>query len=137
MSAFRKSRSEQPATKIVKTMFDCLRGLADLNSTLRSSADSKKKTFSPDVEMMVALGDMIKDWEIEAEDLEGRNGYYAELLTDKKSLSQIVVLYTRRNKKGLFPVLYLPVPFEGQASAVLEEALSTLNADQPATRDAA
>ena len=52
-----------------------------------------------------------------------RDGYVAQLWSDKCTCNKVVVILKQNCKKGCFPVIYLPVPVEAGVEAVLSDAL--------------
>ena len=57
----------------IETFFRALYGLAELQSTRKNSATSDPKECSAFISLMTELGKLVKDWDIEAEDLLERN----------------------------------------------------------------
>lgn len=109
----------------VAQLFRCLSDLVALRSVRSGescSIESEKK-YSHGVERLMELCDHIKGWDIDPQDLYERDGYVAQLWSDKCTCNKVVVILKQNCKKGCFPVLYLPVPVEEGVEAVLSVAL--------------
>jgi len=120
-----KVSSEKTLKDSVAELFRCLYDLAALQSVRSgegSTVESEKK-YSPGVERLLELCNHIKGWEIDSQDLYERDGYVAQLWSDKCTCNRVVVILKQNCKKGCFPVLYLPVPVEAGVEAVLSDAL--------------
>ena len=120
-----KVSSEKTLKDSVAELFRCLYDLAALHSVRSgegSTVESEKK-YSPGVERLLELCDHIKGWDIDSQDIYERDGYVAQLWSDKCTCNKVVVILKQNCKKGCFPVLYLPVPVEAEVEAVLSDAL--------------
>ena len=109
----------------IAQLFRCLYDLVALRSVRsgEGSAIESEKKYSPGVERLLELCDHIKGWDIDSQDLYERDGYVAQLWSDKCTCNKVVVILKENCKKGCFPVLYLPVPVEAEVEAVLSDAL--------------
>ena len=106
-------------------LFRCLYDLVALRSVRsgEGSAIESEKKYSPGVERLIELCDHIKGWDIDSQDLFERDGYVAQLWSDRRTCNKVVVILKENCKKGCFPVLYVPVPVEAEVEAVLKDAL--------------
>jgi len=120
-----KVSSEKTLKDSVAGLFRCLYGLAALQSVGRGedSAVGSEKKYSPGVERLLELCDHIKGWDIDSQNLYERDGYVAQLWTDKRTCNRVVVILRHNCKRGCFPVVYMPVPGEAMVEAVLSDAL--------------
>lgn len=109
----------------IAQLFRCLYDLVALRSVRsgESSIAGSEKKYSPGVERLMDLCDHIKGWDIDSQDLYERDGYVAQLWSDKCTCNKVVVILKQNCKKGCFPVIYLPVPVEAGVEAVLSDAL--------------
>jgi hypothetical protein len=108
----------------VAELLRCFYDLATLQSG-RNGKDSvveSEKKYSPGVELVMELCNRIKGWKIVSQDLYERDGYVAQLWTDKCSCSRVVVIL-KKNRKGCFPVVYEPVSNEAEVESILKDAL--------------
>jgi len=120
-----KVSSERTFKDSLAELFRCLYDLAVLRSVRRgegSTVESEKK-YSPGVECILDLCNHIKGWEIASQDIYERDGYVAQLWTDRCTCNRVVVILKQNCKKGCFPVVYVPVPEEAMVGAVLSDAL--------------
>jgi hypothetical protein len=120
-----KVSSEKTLKDSAAGLFRCLYDLAGLQSVRSgegSTVESEKK-YSPGVERVFELCNHIKGWEIDSQNLYERDGYVAQLWTDKRTCNRVVVILKQNRKRGCFPVLYVPVPEEAMVEAVLSDAL--------------
>jgi hypothetical protein len=86
-------------------------------------ATGSEKKYSPGVERLMDLCEHIKGWDIDSQDLYERDGYVAQLWSDKCTCNKVVIILKQNCKKGCFPVIYLPVSAEAGVEAVLSDAL--------------
>lgn len=109
----------------IAQLFRCLYDLVALRSvrSAEGSAIESEKKYSPGVERLLELCDHIKGWDIDSQDLFERDGYVAQLWSDRHTCNKVVVILKENCKKGCFPVLYVPVPVEAEVEAVLKDAL--------------
>jgi hypothetical protein len=117
--------SKRTLKESVAELFRCLYDLAALQS-VRSGEDStaeSEKKYSPGVERVLELCNHIKGWEVDLQKLCERDGYVAQLWTDKYTCNRVVVILKQSCKKGCFPVVYVPVPEEAMVEEVLSDAL--------------
>ena len=117
--------SKRTLKESIAQLFRCLHDLVELRSVRsgEGSAVESGKKYSPGVERLLELCDHIKGWEIDSQDLYERDGYVAQLWSDKCTCNKVVVILKQNCKKGCFPVLYLPVPVEEEVETVLSDAL--------------
>lgn len=110
----------------VAQLFRCLHDLVALRCVRHGEkgfATGSEKKSSPGVERLMELCDHIKGWDIDSQDLYERDGYVAQLWSDKCTCERVVVILKENCKKGCFPVIYLPVPAQAGVEAVLSDAL--------------
>ena len=109
----------------IAELFRCLYDLVALRSVRSGDGCTVKSEnkYSPSVERLLELCNHIKGWEIDSQNLYERDGYVAQLWTDKRTCNKVVVILKQNCKRGCFPVLYVPVPEEAMVEAVLSDAL--------------
>ena len=111
---------------VIARLFESQWGLDEVQ-TMSKGRGTGEGTYSPSVNLIMQLSNAVKDWEIGTEDLYDKRGYSVQLWTDKKTGKKLLVFFKRRNRKGVMPVLYVPLVAGQKPAAVLEEALNQLS----------
>ncbi len=104
--------------------FESLSGLAALQDMNKAGKHSNE--YSPQVELIMELSDIVKDWDISTEDLYGKRGRSAQLWSDLKTGNSMVVFFRSIDGKGVLPMYYLPVASGQDLVTVLNEGLNRL-----------
>ncbi|MDA8106099.1 MAG: hypothetical protein M0Z71_12070 [Nitrospiraceae bacterium] len=103
MSKTSKTGSLTPLSESLKSFFAGLVGLAQLEES-RKGAGSRKE-YAPSAELIMRLADTIAGWDSCAFRLFKKDGYSAEIWTDKKTLRQLIVAF-RGDKRSTWPVAF-------------------------------
>lgn len=111
---------------VIARLFESQLGLGEVQA-MSKGRDIGEGTYSPSVNLIMQLSNAVKDWEVVTEDLYDKRGYSVQLWTDKKTGKKMLVFFKRRNRKGVVPVLYVPLVAGQKPAAVLQEALNQLS----------
>jgi hypothetical protein len=98
-----KENSLKPVSESLTNIFTGLVKLAKLNQTGKGAGDGKE--YIPTAELIMKLGETIKGWDVSAFRLFKKDGYSAEIWTDKKTLWQLIVAF-RDDEKSTWPVAF-------------------------------
>jgi hypothetical protein len=112
---------------VIARLFESQWGHEKVQAMSKGRGTGERRTYSPSVNLIMQLSNTVKDWEIGTEDLYDKKGYSAQLWTDKKTGKKMLVFFKRRNRKGVMPVLYVPLANGQKPAAVIEEALNQLS----------
>ena len=111
---------------VIARLFESQLGLDEVQ-TMSKGRNTGERTYSPSVNLIMQLSNAVKDWEVVTEDLYDKRGYSVQHWTDKKTGEKMLVFFKRRNRKGVVPVLYVPLVAGQKPAAVLQEALNQLS----------
>lgn len=111
---------------VIARFFESQLGLDEVQ-TMSKGRGTGERTYSPSVNLIMQLSNAVKDWDVVTEDLYDKRGYSVQLWTDKKTGKKLLVFFKRQNRKGVMPVLYVPLVAGQKPAAVLQEALNQLS----------
>jgi len=98
-----KNNALTPVSESLKSLFSSLMGLARLEKNGKGEGD--REEYYPSAELIMKLGETSKGWDISAFGLFKKDGYLAEIWTDKKTFSQLIVAF-RSDGKSVWPVAF-------------------------------
>ncbi len=98
-----KNNTLTPVGESLKSLFSSLVGLARLGKNGKGEGD--REEYYPSAELIMKLGETSKGWDLSAFRLFKRDGYFAEIWTDKKTFSQLIVAF-RSDGKSVWPVAF-------------------------------
>jgi hypothetical protein len=118
---FSKKTLKDSVAELLRCLYDLQRLQSGRNG--KDSAVESEKKYSPGVERVLELCNHIKGWKIVSQDLYEKDGYIAQLWTDKCTCNRVVVILKQNCKRGCFPVVYEPVSEEAEVESALKDAL--------------
>ena len=98
-----KNSTLTPVGESLRSFFTSFVGLAQFDEN--GQGDKSREEYYPSAELIMKLGETSKEWDVSAFQLFKREGYFAEIWTDKKTLRQIIVAF-RSDNKGIWPVAF-------------------------------
>jgi hypothetical protein len=98
-----KENSLRPVRESLTSFFIGLVKLAKLNLAGKGAEDGK--VYIPSAELIMKLGETVKGWDVSAFRLLKKDGYSAEIWTDKRTLRQLIVAF-RDDEKSTWPVAF-------------------------------
>jgi hypothetical protein len=101
----KKSRggSLTPLSESLKSLFTSLVGLAQFDESRKGTPS--RKEYTPSAELIMKLSETIREWDSFVFRLFKKDGYSAEIWTDKKTLRQLIVAF-RDDEKRTWPVAF-------------------------------
>ncbi|MDA8239259.1 MAG: hypothetical protein M0Z67_02685 [Nitrospiraceae bacterium] len=103
MSKKLEKGSLTPLSESLRSFFASLVGLAQLGES-RKGAGSREE-YSPSAELIMKLAETIKGWDSCTFRLFKKDGYSAEIWTDKNTFRQVIVAF-RGDEKSIWPVAF-------------------------------
>lgn len=98
-----KNNTLTPVGESLRSFFSSFVGLAQFDE--KRKGDANREEYYPSAELIMKLGEASKEWDVSAFQLFKRDGYFAEIWTDKKTLRQLIVAF-RSDKKSIWPVAF-------------------------------
>lgn len=99
----KKNNTLTPVSESLMSLFTDLVGVARFDKSAKEIGS--RKGYFPTAELIMKLGETSKRWDISAFRLFKKDGYFAEIWTDKKTFRQLIVAF-RRDDKGIWPVAF-------------------------------
>jgi hypothetical protein len=103
MSEKSNKGSLTPLSESLRSFFTCLVGLAEPDEGSKGAVS--RKEYPPSEELIMKLAETIKGWDSCAFRLFKKDGYSAEIWTDKKTFRQVIVAF-RGNERSIWPVAF-------------------------------
>ena len=120
-----KNNTLTPVGESLRSFLSSLVGDAKLDDNRK--VDEGREEYYPNAELIMKLGEASKEWDVSAFRLFKKNGYVAEIWTDKKTFRQLIVAF-RCDEKSIWPVAFEVLdentPLTGVFSGVSREQLS-------------
>ena len=98
-----KNNTLTPVGESLRSFFTSFVGLAQFDENRKG--DTNREEYYPTAEIIMKLGETSKEWDVSAFQLFKRDGYFAEIWTDKKTLRQLIVAF-RSDNKGIWPIAF-------------------------------
>ena len=99
----KKNNTLTPVSESLMSLFTDLVGVARFDKSGKEIGS--REGYFPNAELIMKLGETSKGWDISAFSLFKKDGYFAEIWTDKKTFRQLIVAF-RGDEKGIWPVAF-------------------------------
>jgi hypothetical protein len=98
-----KNNTLTPVGDSLRSFFASLLEHAQLERN--GKGEGGREEYYPNAELIMKLGEASKGWDLSAFRLFKKDGYFAEIWTDKKTFSQLIVAF-RNDGKSVWPVAF-------------------------------
>ena len=119
---FKKPSVANSLATILKSLYE----LRDLRHEMKAGNDQCNKECSKSVSMILELGSVVKDWDIETKEIYVISDYSVQLWADKNSGSKVIVALKKLSNKRYTPALFFPVAADVDIDSAVTSAMNNL-----------